>query len=841
MFIRSPRFPQSIFALALLFTLPLCQQAHAQTQIKGIAQFDANDGISNNFFGGALAFNDTHLVVGAQFDNTNGTNAGAAYLFDTQTQTNLFTLLAPDGQAGDLFGKSVAIYNDLIVIGSENNHQDLGEQAGAVYLFDATTGLLIEKITPDDALDFNRFGFSVAVNEEFIVIGAYSDDNIFLNSGSVYLYDTTTHQLVTKLVGNDPLSSRNFGSSVAIHEQTLAVGAISDDEIDNDTGAIYIFNLATMTQSHKLVPKDIGIGDQIGSNVTLTDGLVAFGVPLSDTNGDDTGVVYIFNTDTGSQEQRFFPSNQSPDDRFGYSVSMDDEFIIIGARKFDFDDFPYDETNAGTAYVFDTSTGLQLARLVPDEIFDSAGDSVGEAVAIHNGIVMVGALHNNEHNLSAGTVHLFNIQGLTFTDWAYYPDDFEFPNKFGHSIAVDSHYMVVGAPHDQAGALRGGAAYIFDTNTNQLLHQLIPPGVGFNMQYGTSVSINNKIAAIGAPLTFVDGNQNAGKVYLYDVDTGNLIHILSAADPEIGALLGHSVSIHNGIVVTGAYGHDENGSSSGVAYTFDAISGQQLAKLVPLDGDQNEHFGSSIAVHSNHVIVGAVFGDNSANATGAAYLFNASTGTQLNKIVSLDPGSLDYFGQSVAINNNTIAVGAARKHSGINDSGSVYLYDRKSRAQIAKLEASDPTAQAQFGWSVALNDTQLLVGIRRPEFPSESPDKAYLFDLDSLSQLTTILPTDGTIGDRFGTAVALTNSIAAIGASNEFEQSDDSGTAYTLSIAPPICIADFTNDGIIDFFDVSAFLQLFNNQDPQADLTNDGIINFFDISTFLQLFPLGCP
>ena len=625
MFIRSPhslRFPRSIVAFALLFTLPLCQQAHAQTQIKGVAQFNANDGISNNFFAGAVAFNETYLVVGAQFDNTNGNNAGAAYLFDTQTQTNLFTLIAPDGAAGDLFGKSVAIYNDLIVIGSENNNQDLGEQAGAAYLFDATTGLLIEKITPDDALNFNRFGYAVAVNEEFIVIGAFSDDNIFLNSGSVYLYDTTTHQLVTKLIGNDPLSSRNFGSSVAIHNQTLAVGAINAT-----TGAIYLFNLNTMTQTHRIVPYDMGPGDEIGTNVSLTDGLVAFGVPLSDSNGSNAGSAYIYSTQSGFPVHKLTPTDGSSDDRFGYSVSIEGDYIIVGARKFDFDEYPYTDNNAGTAYVFDTSTGQQLARLVPDKIFDSAGDSVGEAVAINNGIVMVGARHDNEHNQTAGTVHMFNIQGLTFTDQVYYPNDVEFPDHFGHSIAVDDRYMIVGAPFDVSLGLPGiGAAYIFDTRTNQLLTTLIPDDVFTFTRFGRSVSIHNNIAAIGAPLAFIDGNHNAGAVYLYDVITGNLLHKLTASDLQAGAILGHSVSIHNGIVAAGAYGHNQNGTASGAAYTFDAVTGQQLARLLATDGSGGDRFGTSIAINDNHVIVGAPFGESIVNASGAAYLFNATTG-----------------------------------------------------------------------------------------------------------------------------------------------------------------------------------------------------------------------
>lgn len=816
-------------------------RADSQTMIKAIDRFVPADAIANNLFGRSIAFDGNLILVGATFDDVGASNSGSVYIFDMNTGQQLFKLTAPVGATNDWFGRSIAIYEDFIVIGAEND-DELGEDSGAVYLFNATTGEFIEKILPVDALPFNRFGYSVDLNEHYIIIGSPSDDNIAFDAGSVYLYDKDSFEFVTKFQASDTVASDNFGVSVTVYENTLAVGAFGADPNGSGSGAVYLFDLQTMSQTYKLVPSGIDGGDFAGDVLSISDGIVAIGVPLNDEIGSNAGAVYLFDTNTGAELHKLIASDGSADDRFGTSVAIESSTVIVSARKYDFDSFPYQEPNAGTAYIFDTTTGQQLARLVPGDIEDSANDFFGESVAIKGGVIVVGALSDNEHNSAAGAVHAFTIQGLDFADNAYFPSDVEFPDQFGHSVSIDGERMVVGAPFDQSGgSSRGGAAYIFDTSTGQMLHKVTPDDGRFNAQFGRSVAIDGDLVVMGAPLDFYEGIQSAGSAYLYNAIAGDLIYKLYAQDAQAADLFGHSVAIDSGIIVVGAYAEDENGSNSGAAYTFDATTGQQLTKLLADDGFANDQFGTSVAIDNGIVVVGSIFSDPGPSNTGAAYLFNANTGQQLFKLIAEDRWASDQFGKSVAINNNIVAVGAPGDDIGFTNSGSAYLFDASTGVQIAKLVPSDPASVAQFGWSVALNDNKVVVGIRRPETPEVSQDKAYLFDLKSQQQIAILLPTDGTLGDRFGTAVAMTNDIIAVGASNEYDRSNDSGTAYTFSVSSPVCSADYTNDGVIDFFDVSLFLTLFGAQDPAADLTNDGIYDFFDFSVFLQLYFAGCP
>jgi hypothetical protein len=109
-------------------------------------------------------------------------------------------------------------------------------------------------------------------------------------------------------------------------------------------------------------------------------------------------------------------------------------------------------------------------------------------------------------------------------------------------------------------------------------------------------------------------------------------------------------------------------------------------------------------------------------------------------------------------------------------------------------------------------------------------------------QQSELLASDGDIGDHFGRSVSISGDSVLVGAYFNADAGLESGSAYFFDTNCPLpCEADFTGDGVLNFFDVSAFLAAFTAQDPSADFSGDGIFNFFDISAYLQLFSAGCP
>ncbi|MCH8152799.1 MAG: FG-GAP repeat protein, partial [Planctomycetes bacterium] len=146
----------------------------------------------------------------------------------------LFKLLADDGAEFDSFGVSVAISGATAIVGSPND-DDNGAGSGSAYLFDTTTGRQLAKLLPDDGAEGDIFGISVAVSGATAIVGAMRDDDNGFNSGSAYLFDTTTGDQIAKLLPDDGAAGDIFGISVAINGATAIVGARNDD--DNGTAS----------------------------------------------------------------------------------------------------------------------------------------------------------------------------------------------------------------------------------------------------------------------------------------------------------------------------------------------------------------------------------------------------------------------------------------------------------------------------------------------------------------------------------------------------------------------------------------------------------------------------
>ena len=211
---------------------------------------------------GIVGISGTTAIVGAFDDDDNGSASGSAYLFDAITGLQIAKLLPNDGAAGDWFGMSVAIDGNIAIVGAWRD-DDNGDNSGSAYLFDATTGQQIAKLMPDDGEAEDHFGWQVAISGTIAIVGAigtHNDDN----SGSAYLFDTTTGQQIAKFLPDDGAAGDGFGSSVAISGTTAIVGAVWEDENGVDSGSAYLFDTTTYQQIAKLFPNDGAADDRFG-------------------------------------------------------------------------------------------------------------------------------------------------------------------------------------------------------------------------------------------------------------------------------------------------------------------------------------------------------------------------------------------------------------------------------------------------------------------------------------------------------------------------------------------------------------------------------------------------
>ncbi len=415
-------------------------------------------------------------------------------------------------------------------------------------------------------------------------------------------------------------------------------------------------------------------------------------------------------------------------------------------------------------------------------------------------------------------------------------------DEFGQSIGIADGVVAVGVQSDDDNGSNSGSAYLFDAITGVEIAKLLPSdGAGGDL-FGWSIAIADGVVAVGAQ-SDDDNGTSSGSAYLFNAATGVQIAKLLPSDGGANDLFGWSIAIADGLVAVGAQSDDDNGSNSGSVYLFDAATGVQIAKLLPNDGDVGDVFGYSVAIANGVVAVGAYLDNDNGGSSGSAYLFNAATGVQIAKLLPSDGFSGDHFGFSIAIADGVVAVGARLDDANGPNSGSAYLFDASTGDQIAKLIADDGAAHDHFGYSIAISNGVVAVGARLDDDDDNGGDSgsAYLFDASTGVQITKLLPSDGTGADEFGYSIAIDNGVVAAGAHQDSDNGPNSGSAYVFTVPGADCPADLTDDGILNFFDISAFLTAFNTQDPIADFTDDGVYDFFDVSAFLQAFAAGCP
>jgi expansin (peptidoglycan-binding protein) len=178
------------------------------------------------------------LVVGARQDNDNGSLSGSAYVYQrtgSNTWGNEFKITASDGAALNYFGVSVSISGDYLVVGAFLD-DDNGTDSGSAYVYQRTSGNTWgneTKLTASDGFDNDFFGVSVAISGNYLAVGASRDDDNGSASGSAYVYQRTsgnTWTNETKLTASDGATGDYFGESVSISGDYLVVGAYLDDD-----------------------------------------------------------------------------------------------------------------------------------------------------------------------------------------------------------------------------------------------------------------------------------------------------------------------------------------------------------------------------------------------------------------------------------------------------------------------------------------------------------------------------------------------------------------------------------------------------------------------------------
>lgn len=253
---------------------------------------------------------------------------------------------------------------------------------------------------------------------------------------------------------------------------------------------------------------------------------------------------------------------------------------------------------------------------------------------------------------------------------------------------------------------------------------------------------------------------------------------------------GYSVSLSGDTAIIGSPYDDDNGSDSGSAYIF-SRSGSTWSlqtKLIASDAGADDRFGCSVALDGDTALIGACRDDDGSINNGSVYVFTYSgtTWEQQTKLIASDAEANDQFGWSVALDGDTALVGAdIEENNGY--SGAAYIFTRSGAiwTEQQKFTVSDATANANFGWSVALSGDSCLIGSPYDDDNGTDSGSAYIFSRSGTtwSQQQKLTTLDAVAGDRFGYAVALDGDTALIGADWDDDDlvGNATGSAYIFT------------------------------------------------------------
>jgi len=694
------------------------------------------------------------------------------------------------GTAGSFFGLPVALDGDTVLVGVH------------VFRRTGTTWALEQRLAAADGEALDGFGRAVALDGDTALIGArYDNVGASTNQGSTYVFTRsgTTWTQQAKLTAADGAADDYFGSEVALDGDTALVGAPYDDVgANNDQGSAYVFTRSgtTWTQQANFTGADGAADDHFGSSVAL-DGDSALAGAVTDDVGANVnqGSAYVFvrSGTTWSQQAKLTAAEGAAYIQFGGSVALDGDTALIGARQ-----DVVDGNSQGSAYVFTRSgsTWSQQAHLTAAD--GTADDWFGDSVALVGDTALIGASHDDVGaNWNQGSAYVFTRSESTWTQQAHLTaPDGAYDDRLGESVALDGDTALVSASLDDIGANdHQGSAYLFAGAGAEweFQAQLTSSDGNPDDSFGFSVGISGDTAVIGAP--WRDGNTGAAYVFVNNGAFWAFQQKLTPSIPQVWAGFGLSVAIAGDTVLVGAPYQDISGQADqGAAFVFTRsdTTWSQQAVLTAAGGAESDHFSASIALAAdgNTALIGSPDDDIVATGNqdqGSAYVFTRSgtTWSQQASLVAADGGVEDYFGQSVALDNNTALIGAPGDNIGASaNRGSAYVFTRSGTTwtQQANLTGADGTMDDEFGTSVALSGDTALIGAPSDDVGSTlDQGSAYVFTRSGATwnQQANFVAADGTTGDQFGSGVALSGNTAVIGARfADLNLNSDQGSAY---------------------------------------------------------------
>jgi hypothetical protein len=358
-------------------------------------------------------------------------------------------------------------------------------------------------------------------------------------------------------------------------------------------------------------------------------------------------------------------------DRFGHAVALSEKWVIVGAP---FDNLTATHSGSVAAFQRNDRGANQVDILAPADGLKN--QFFGLSVAISGEVCVVGAPWDDDRGRHSGSAYVFRWDGKYWHQEAkLLAHDGAADDRFGYSVEIEGDRIAVGARWDDDQGTNSGSVYLFertDGNWKRSI-KLIPEGGGEADEFGISLSFSGDRLAVGA---FGDSHkgEQTGAVYVFSRRGYRwaLESLLTANDAAEGDGFGSAIDLEGETLVIGAPWKSIGDEPNGAVYVFfqSEEAWVQKTRLVPTGGTRGQHFGWSVAISGDRVLVGAPFGGEAPDRTGIAFLYEDRNGEHV--LLGELPGetrSGAEFGFAVDLDGKALAVGARGM-----DAGQISLY-----------------------------------------------------------------------------------------------------------------------------------------------------------------------
>jgi len=348
---------------------------------------------------------------------------------------------------------------------------------------------------------------------------------------------------------------------------------------------------------------------------------------------------------------------------------------------------------------------------------------------------------------------------------------------FGTAVATWNQRVFVGSSQRNGST---GAVHVFDASDGTLSRTLTPDPVSGGNSFGKSLAVDGDRLLVGA--------WREQAAYLYALPSLELLRKFEPIQTAPGSRAGWSVALAGDRVIVGDYTGFAGSIQSGAAYLFDATTGTQLRKLGPPSPRDDDRFGWAVAATSGWVAAGS-WGEGAPNGprfTGAVYFFDSRTGDLQRRVPPATTGSS--FGISLAGAGDRFLIGASRDDDTTIDGGAVYLGEIDSPLPPVKIVPTDPTT-VFFGGSIAVADELAIVGADWTEIDGlRAAGAAFLMDPETGASHACFRASDATPHARFGSAVAVSERYVVVGSPKFDFRAQGTDAVYVYRLAPPLTL-----------------------------------------------------